>query len=257
MHPDKSFPTAIPGLNLLHASLSDIGCRRQKNEDAAGFFPPADPSGTYLLVVADGVGGNVAGEVASRIAVETIGRAFFAGGEPADLRAAMYEAIGAANHAILDDALSNPLRASMATTCTAAAIRGQELVLGHVGDCRAYLVQGGQIFHLTDDHSLAADYRRRGEPLPPDKAGLANVLTRWLGSDSEVQPDISEPLSLAEGSTLILCSDGLTKMVGDDEILYIASMHLPEAACRRLVDKARAAGGPDNITVQVARLSRV
>ncbi len=256
MRPDKSYPTAVPGLNLLHASISDIGCRRQKNEDYAGFFSGGEDSGSYLLIVADGVGGNVAGEVASRIAVETLGRSFFANGMPGDMTAAMRQAIQDANRAIMDDAVANPLHASMATTCTAAAIRGQELVLGHVGDCRAYLVQGGQIFHLTEDHSLAAEYRRRGEPLPPDKQGLANVLTRWLGTEASVEPDVSEPLSLGEGATLILCSDGLTKMVGDDEILYIASMHLPEAACRRLVDKARAGGGPDNLTVQVARLAR-
>ncbi len=257
MHPDRSYPTTVPGLTLLHASISDIGCRRQKNEDAAGFFTSDDQPGTYVMVVADGVGGNVAGEVASRLAVDAIGRTFFAGGVPADLQTAMRASIHAANQAIQQDAAANPLRASMATTCTAAAIRGQELVLGHVGDCRAYLVQNGQIFHLTDDHSMAAEYRRRGETLPPDKQNLANVLTRWLGTEPNVEPDVSAPLSLSEGATLILCSDGLTKMVSDEEILFIASMHLPEAACKRLVDKARAGGGPDNITVQVARLSRV
>ena len=138
-----------------------------------------------------------------------------------------------------------------------AAIRGVELWLGHVGDCRAYLAADGALSQLTDDHSLAADYQRQGQPLPPEKQSLANVLTRWLGTDLQVAVDVSAPITLQEGHTIVICSDGLTKVVSDEEILHAVSMHLPEKACRRLVDLARERGGPDNITVQVARVSRL
>ena len=244
------------GLRLIHASLSDIGCRREKNEDAVGIFACDEPPGALLFVVADGVGGNAAGEVASRTAVQTFGERFFAAGVPVDLQAALHQTLQEANQAILADAATNPLRANMATTCTAAVIRGQELVLGHIGDCRAYLAQDGQLFALTEDHSLAGEYRRQGETLPPDKQNLSNVLTRWLGNEAGVDPDITEPVMLAEGATLVLCSDGLTKVVRDPDILRIVSMHLPQRACQLLVERARKEGGPDNITVLVARLNR-
>ncbi len=253
---ENTYPTTVEGLSLVCATLSDVGCRREKNEDAAGFFPGAEGDGTYLLVVADGVGGNVAGEVASNLAVKTIGETFFRQGTPRELGPALRDAIVAASRAILADAERNLLHASMATTCTVAAIRGEELVIGHIGDCRAYLARAGRLELLTEDHSLAAEYERRGESLPPDKRSLANVLTRWLGTASDVDVDISEPIPFHEGSTLVLCSDGLTKTVKDDEILHAVSMHLPGRACRRLVDLARERGGPDNITVQAAKLTR-
>jgi serine/threonine protein phosphatase PrpC len=251
-------PPSSPGtgLRLIHASLSDIGCRREKNEDAVGAFACEDPPGATLFVIADGVGGNAAGEVASRTAVKTFGERFFAAGVPVDLRAALHQTLQEANQAILADAAVNPLRANMATTCTAAVVRGQELVLGHIGDCRAYLAHDGQLFSLTEDHSLGGEYRRQGQPLPPDKQSLSNVLTRWLGNEAGVEPDIGEPVLLAEGATLVLCSDGLTKVVRDPDILRIVSMHLPQRACQLLVERARKEGGPDNITVLVARLNR-
>ena len=247
------FPTTVPGLSLCHSSLSDIGCKREQNEDAVGFFTSGDPADTCLLVIADGVGGSAAGEVASQLAVDTVGRYLFAAGEPADLEAALRDALQTANHTIHAEAAQDPTRAGMATTCTAAAIRDLELLVAHVGDCRAYLAQNGRLRQITADHSLAADYERCGRALPPEKKSLANVLTRWLGTDLEVEIDISARLPLQEGSSVILCSDGLTKVVREDEILG-HHQQPPDTVCRQLVDLARERGGPDNITVQVARI---
>jgi serine/threonine protein phosphatase PrpC len=249
----QQYDIAEPGLVMLHAALTDVGVKRSNNEDAFGIFPGA--GGSLLLVVADGVGGNAAGEVASRLAVEVIGKLYFADGTPADPGAALRQTIGAANARILEAAAADPRRAGMATTTTAAVFNGRQLTLGHVGDCRAYLARSGSIEQLTDDHSLAAEYERRGEPLPPDKRNLANVLTRCLGVGSELAVDIRGPMTLEVDSMIVMCSDGLSKVVSPDEILYAVSMHLPEGACRRLVDLARERGGPDNITVQVARVS--
>jgi protein phosphatase len=194
--------------------------------------------------------------VASRIAVDTIGRRFFTNGVPERPSHALRDAITAANDAIREASGREPLHAGMATTCTAAFLHGQELVLGHIGDCRAYLIEQGQIRRLTHDHSAAAEMQRRGEYVPPDRYDLANTLTRWLGTEPTIEVDVHQPIVFAAGATLVLCSDGLVKVVEDSEIVRTCSLHLPGGASRKLVDLARERGGPDNITVHVARYCR-
>lgn len=249
--------TAIPGLMLYHSERTDIGCCRKKNEDAMGFYCTEEPNFTCLLIVADGVGGNVAGEVASRLAEETVGERFFEHGDPSDPSRALEDALTAANRAIFDRAATDPMLAGMATTCTAAVIRGQELWLGHVGDCRVYLAGDGELRQLTADHSVAAEYERQGKTVPPEKQALANVLTRWLGAGQEVEVDTGEAIPLSPDHTLLLCSDGLTKMLGPNEIQDILETDMPANACHQLVDLARQRGGPDNITVLLARQTMV
>jgi len=248
--------SAIPGLMLYHSGRTDIGCRRQKNDDSIGFFSNGEPPYSCLFVVADGVGGSAAGDVASQLAVDTIGRLFFVAGDPVDPARSLGEALASANRVICDRTATDPRLAGMATTCTAAVIRGQEIWLAHVGDCRAYLIGDGGLKQLTSDHSVAADYERQGRVLPPEKQGLANVLTRWLGSDEKFEVDLSEAIPLPPGHTLLICSDGLTKVVDTDDILQIVSMNSPDQACPRLIDLARKRGGPDNITVMLAKLTR-
>jgi len=252
---DQTYPTAIAGLKLQLASLSDLGCRRKKNEDAEGVAVD-EATGTFFLVVADGVGGNAAGEVASQLAVDTYCEFFGGRDKDAGLGDILRDGMVAANRAVFDQASGDPRHAGMATTCTAAIIRGGELWVGHVGDCRAYLIHGGQLYQLTADHSVAAEYESQGQELPPDKAHLHNVLTRCVGIDAHVQVDVYDPVAFEQDSIVVICSDGLTKVVSSEEILYAVSMHLPGRACRRLVDLARERGGPDNITVQVARYAK-
>ena len=252
----QGYPTTDPGLVLSHECISDPGCKREVNEDSAGFFTGPEGSGAYLLIIADGVGGTLAGEVASKLAVDTIGQRFFGDGVPERPAHALKDAIQAANQAIISTAAGEPRYAGMATTCTAAYIRGLEVILAHIGDCRAYLVEHGELRRLTFDHSAAAEMARRGEPVPPDRPDLENTLTRWLGTEPVVEVDVHQPVPMAEGATLVLCSDGLNKVVEDEEILRTVSLHLPAGACRKLVDLARERGGPDNITVHVARYTR-
>jgi protein phosphatase len=250
----------LPGLELRHGWRSDLGLLRSRNEDASGFVTRRESPGVFLLAVADGVGGRSGGAVASRMAIDTLAERVFAEGAPADSPAAMErlaEAMLEAHRRIRAEGERQPELAGMATTCTAAMIHGCKLVLAHVGDSRAYLVREGSIRQLTDDHSLAAEYTRRGEPLPCGRAALENVLTRSVGTDPEPEVDRVGPETLGEGDALVLCTDGLTKTVGPGGILALVRAHGATGACSRLVALARERGGPDNITVQVAQIARV
>jgi protein phosphatase len=129
-------------------------------------------------------------------------------------------------------------------------------VVAHVGDSRAYLVVDDAIHLLTRDHTLAAELAHMGGGSDAPPEGAKNVLTRCLGNQPEVQVEMSNPIRLPEGCAFVLCSDGLSNMVETDEIREVVSTRDPSAACERLVAMARERGGPDNITVQVARLVR-
>jgi len=241
---------------LTIATLSDVGCVRKNNEDSKGVFEGGEPARGHLLVVADGMGGAAAGEVASGIAVETVRNTYFdpaSGSRPAD---ALRGALEAANASIHRRATEDPKLGGMGTTCTAVAVVGRDVWFGHVGDTRAYIAAAGSLNQLTRDHSLAAELARAGnEAGAPARA--KNVLTRCLGVKPEVKVDVAEEgVRLPDDSVLVLCTDGLTNLVEDGEILHVVSMHLPDGACRRLIQLAKERGGPDNITVIVARLTR-
>ena len=241
---------------LAVASLSDVGCVRKNNEDSKGVFEGADPSRGHLFIVADGMGGAAAGEVASGIAVETVRNMYFepsSGSRPVE---ALKHAVEAANTAILRQATEDPKLGGMGTTCTTMAVVGREISFAHVGDTRLYLAANGALTQLTRDHSLAAELQRTGGSTEAP-ARAKNVLTRCLGVKPDVKVDVSEsPLVLPDDSVLVMCTDGLSNLVEDGEILHVVAMHLPDGACRRLVQLAKERGGPDNVTVIVARLTR-
>ena len=241
------------GLRLEVASASDIGCVRTNNEDSFGVFERGVEGGV-LLVLADGMGGAAAGEVASRIAVETVHGRFFDELTMDAAATALRKSMDAANTAIFTRASGNADLKGMGTTCTAASVIGDLLHIGHVGDSRAYLVADDDIRVLTRDHTLAAELSgmagRDGTP-----EGARNVLTRCLGNQADVQVEVlDQPIPLYSGNVIVLCSDGLSNLVGADEIFHVVTENDPEGACSQLVRLARERGGPDNITVQVARL---
>lgn len=241
---------------LAVASLSDVGCVRKNNEDSKGVFAGADAARGHLFIVADGMGGAAAGEVASGIAVETVRATYFdpaSGSRPAD---ALRRSIETANASIHRRAVDDPKLGGMGTTCTAVAVVGRQVWFAHVGDTRAYVAANGNLAQLTRDHSLAAELARSGgEGGAPARA--KNVLTRCLGVKPEVKVDVADQaVSLPDDSVLVMCTDGLTNLVEDGEILHVVSMHLPDGACKRLVTLAKERGGPDNVTVIVARLTR-
>lgn len=224
-------------------SRTDVGCTREQNEDSLVVQPP-------LFVVADGMGGHAAGEVASEIAVTTIS-------ECAPERADAEElgmAVEQANRDIINAALAGEGREGMGTTCTAAMLEGNQLVIAQVGDSRAYLLHGGKLTQLTRDHSLMANMIEAGQ-ITPEEARVhpsRSVITRALGSDPLTTPDLYE-INVEDGDRLLLCSDGLTAMVEDDEIEAIMNRIAdPQRCASALVNEAIAAGGLDNVTVIVA-----
>lgn len=227
-----------------HSERTDVGRQRQANEDSYLARAP-------LFVVADGMGGAQAGEVASLTAI----RAFQGGLPDGDPQAAIERTIAEANRNIYDQAHADPSLSGMGTTITVAAVdsESEQVVIGHVGDSRAYRLRDGIIQRLTKDHSLVEEMRRRGQ-ITEEQAEdhpQRSIITRALGPEPEVQADLavvpSEP-----GDLFLLCSDGLTTMIGDERIrdILIGATNL-DAAARTLVDEANRAGGRDNITVVV------
>jgi PPM family protein phosphatase len=224
------------------AGLTDPGRRRRRNEDAFVLDPP-------LFVVADGMGGAQAGEVASRLAASAFREYHEADELEPEARVAAI--IQEANRRIYARARSDTQASGMGTTLTAALAEGERIAIGHVGDSRAYRLRGGVIEQLTQDHSLVADLMRSGR-LTPEEADThpqRSVITRALGTDPEVDVDTFtiEPES---GDVFVICSDGLSTMVDDDEIIRIVGKSGDlESAARALIKSANRSGGEDNITV--------
>lgn len=249
-----------PGSNSVVASLlTNEGCDRELNEDCSRHIHPGDPKTLaakgVLTIIADGMGGHSAGEVASRIAVEVIARVYYedSGGPEAALEKAFHEA----NRKIYEASLSNQGRKGMGTTCTALVLRNGSALCAHVGDSRLYLIRGGQIYVMTEEHSVVMDMVRRGLISPevarhhPDK----NLITRALGSDRQVKVSAwQQPFPVRPGDHFLICSDGLYDMVEDEEMKRVALGDEPAAACGKLIALARQRGGHDNITVGIVRV---
>jgi protein phosphatase len=230
---------------LRSGSATDVGRVRPINQD----MPLERPN---LYAVADGMGGHVGGEVAARVAVETLDQAF----EREPTVDGLREAFSEANAAVWHESQSNADLRGMGTTLTAVALVGGDegqdtLALANVGDSRAYVYSEGRLFQVTADHSLAEERMRHGEMTEAEAAvhPQRHILTRALGVSSDVQTDMWE-LQLRTGDRVLLCSDGLSNEVGMDEMASIlGDVRDPEEAAGRLVDVANEHGGADNITV--------
>ena len=235
------------------AGVSDIGRVRETNEDSYCLAEVGAGSGAWLLAVADGLGGYRAGEVASRIAIQTLRECLrrTAVGWAEDLCAAIREA----HERISAASVRESELAGMGTTLTDVVVEGMRLVWGHVGDSRAYLLQNGRLRLLTRDHSVAGELLAYGQ-IGEDAARRhpqRNLLTQALGipGDLQVETGVSD---LVSGDWLILTTDGLTEVVRGPEIASNAvESDAPEALCERLVALANERGGPDNVTVIAAR----
>jgi len=238
-------------MQLCAAARSDLGRRRLANEDSYALAPELG-----LFLVADGMGGHRAGQVASglaaRAAVATL-RTLRDGRRGAAWR--LRACVAAANAEILASSRSKPELAGMGTTVVALLAEGDRVALAHVGDSRAYRVRGGAIRRLTDDHTLVGELVRRGEISERAAAShpQRHVLLRALGVRRNVDPDLLE-LAPEPGDLYLLCSDGLTGQVEDAEIAeLVAGESELDAACERLIDLANRRGGDDNITVVLLR----
>jgi serine/threonine protein phosphatase PrpC len=244
---------------------SDVGRVRGNNEDSFRLAPELN-----LFVLSDGMGGQASGEIASRLAAETVVKhcreaqanpslpfvgARIGGVSEASNRLA--SAVRLANQVVHTTAQKSQAQQGMGATLVAVQFDGERMSLGHVGDSRAYRLRSGEIEQLTQDHSFVAEQVRKGV-MTPEEAGrskLQSVLLRALGPDAEVEVDLTEELVM-EGDTLLLCSDGLTREVSDAQIAAVLGDTEDEQdAASRLIDLANQAGGGDNITVIVLRSS--
>jgi len=241
---------------------TDPGCVREINEDFARIIRPTTPAALHkrgvLAVVCDGMGGHEAGEIASRLAVETIVRRFEEDELAADPVAAVPRSVQTANRAIFDAAERNHQMRGMGTTCTVLLLRDGMAYGAHVGDSRIYLIRGGDIFLMTEDHSAVMELVRRGVITRdearhhPDK----NVISRALGSHRDVQvTGWPQPFAVLPGDRFLLCTDGLYDLVDDEQLLATARDVHPQVACDRLITLAREAGGHDNISVAILVMS--
>jgi serine/threonine protein phosphatase PrpC len=248
-------------LRLDPAQLTDVGRKREHNEDNMAYVIPKDPQVMAmkgaLFIVADGMGGHAAGEVASEIAVDTVSNAYYMD-DNEDVTTPLLQAIKRANLAIHQRAAENLLRSGMGTTCVAAVLRGNMAYIANVGDSRAYLVRGGQVRQITQDHSWVAEQVRAGL-LSEDQArthAQRNVITRCLGTQPDVEVDVFlEPLQ--ENDCLVLCTDGLSGLISDEEVMSIVDHSVPQESVYHLVERANENGGPDNITAIVVRVQEV
>jgi PPM family protein phosphatase len=229
------------------AARTDTGRQRNANEDS--LFTRA-----ALFVVADGMGGAQAGEVASKTAAESFDRELPSAPPERVLR----ETIELANRTIHERAAGDPDLAGMGTTVTAAIVdlEAEEVAIGHVGDSRAYRLRGNKFERLTRDHSLVEEMRRKGQltDAQAEDHPQRSIITRALGPEPEVEVDL-QTVAAQAGDVFLICSDGLTTMLGDEQIgRLLARATSMQSAVRALVDEANRAGGRDNITVVAFRL---
>ncbi|HAG97643.1 MAG TPA: Stp1/IreP family PP2C-type Ser/Thr phosphatase, partial [Ktedonobacter sp.] len=246
---------ATKQLRLEVAQLTDVGRKREHNEDNMAYVIPKDPQVMAkkgaLFIVADGMGGHAAGEVASEIAVDTVSNVYYQD-DSDDAASSLLHAIKRANALIHQRAAENMLRSGMGTTCVAAVLRGNMAYIANVGDSRAYLVRNGQVKQVSQDHSWVAEQVRAGL-LTEDQArthAQRNVITRCLGTQADVEIDVF-PEQLEDKDALVLCTDGLSGLVSDDEIRRIVGQSVPQDSVYHLVQRANENGGPDNITAIV------
>jgi PPM family protein phosphatase len=249
------------------AGKSDVGCVRQNNEDNFGY-----DSRYGIYVVCDGMGGQAAGEVASKLAVDTVLTYFreaakndsFPGADATTVNLspranALDGAIQLANTAIFEAAQHHASQSGMGSTIVGVYVEENFFAIGHAGDSRIYLVRQGEIQQLTKDHSLVMEQVRRGL-LTLEEAQhseMQNIIIRALGPEQKVQPDLDDMMAMP-GDVLLLCCDGLIRHVSDDQILDIVKGTIDLGlTADRLVEAARDGGGSDNITVLLLRFQEL
>jgi protein phosphatase len=235
-------------MKLVAAGLSDVGRERDHNEDS--FLCDAEVG---LFLVADGMGGHRAGEVASKLAADTILDAMKA--SPGGSRlAALEHAIKLANARVVQEGVQNKTRKGLGTTIVALVRDGESLGIAHAGDSRCYRFRAGALARMTRDHSLVEELGGDDPAVHAALSGYSNVITRALGTAVDTVPELrSEPMQA--GDVYLLCSDGLSGVVDDRTIVKVLSAQADlTAACQTLIDTANERGGPDNISCVLVRV---
>lgn len=233
-------------MKYVWATATHKGMVRDTNEDAVFPGSSGDSADSVVLIVADGMGGHVAGEVASRLAINAAASTDLG---PADR-------VAAGNRAIREEVARDPALEGMGTTMTLLSISNSRATVGHVGDSRAYLLRGNDLSQLTEDHTVAAEYVAMGQ-LTPEEAAThpqRHMLTRTLGLTRFINVD-EYSFDLEDGDRVLICSDGLTEMVPEETIAKTLADKSPDEVVWELVELANNAGGVDNISVIVLAVS--
>jgi serine/threonine protein phosphatase PrpC len=233
-------------MRYVWATATHKGMVRETNEDAVFPTSSGDSNDSVVLIVADGMGGHVAGEVASRLAINAAASADL---DPADR-------VAAGNRAIREEVARDPSLEGMGTTMTLLSIDNGRATIGHVGDSRAYLLRGDDLSQLTEDHTVAAEYVAMGQLSAEEAAShpQRHMLTRTLGLTRFINVDEYQ-FDIEGGDRILICSDGLTEMVPEPTIAEKLSDGSPDEVAWELVELANNAGGVDNITVVVLQAS--
>jgi serine/threonine protein phosphatase PrpC len=247
---------APAGVEIIGAMRTDTGLVRTLNEDSVAWVTPHDDEAANhrgsLALVADGMGGHAAGEVASALAADVVRRLYY--GLDGPIPQVLASAFAAANRAIIEYAQEHPECRGMGTTCTVLAFRDRHAWLAHIGDSRAYLLRDHRLVQLSEDQTLVAKLVSEGTitQAEADHSPMHNVILQALGTTSNIKPMIgTKGLPLQAGDVLILCSDGVSNMVPDDRIAEVAARLPPQEACDALIEAALAAGGHDNASLGV------
>jgi PPM family protein phosphatase len=247
---------ASADMEIIGAMRTDTGLVRSLNEDSVAWVTPHDDDAATnrgnLALVADGMGGHAAGEVASALAADVVRRLYYDLDGP--IPQVLANAFAAANRAIIEYAQEHPECRGMGTTCTVLAFRDSQAWLAHIGDSRAYLLRDRHLTQLSEDQTLVAKLVSEGTitQAEADHSPMHNVILQALGTTSNIRPMIgAKGLPLQSGDVLILCSDGVSNMVPDDKIAEVASRLPPQEACDALIEAALAAGGHDNASLGV------
>jgi PPM family protein phosphatase len=247
---------ALPAMQIIGAMRTDTGLVRALNEDTVAWIKPQDKaiaeSRGSLALVADGMGGHAAGEIASALAADVIRRLYYDLEGP--VPKVLATAFAAANRAILEYAAEHPECRGMGTTCTVLAFRDRKAWLAHIGDSRAYLLRGDELIQLSEDQTLVAKLVSDGTLTQEeaDRSPMHNVILQALGTSQQLKPMIgASGLPLEFGDVLVLCSDGVCGLVPDAKIAEIAGRLAPQEACDALIAAALAAGGHDNASLGV------
>jgi protein phosphatase len=261
LHADQQKPVESPRYEIVAVMQTDPGCVRETNEDSAKYFRPTDPAEFarkgVIAIVADGMGGHSAGEVASRIATDVIKTVYYETDEEAT--ESLRSAVNAANYKIHEASQTDKALEGMGTTCAALVVQNGSAHCAYVGDTRLYLIRGGEIYVMTEDHSAVMEMVHMGI-ITLEQARHhedKNVIIRALGSQPEVEVSVwSEPFPVREGDKFLLCSDGLSDLVSDDDIKQAVLAGDSHSSSQSLIALAKERGGYDNVTVGIVSIEK-